>query len=138
MAKVVSLHGTSGPISDIRIVDRKDINRNWTWIAVDRFGIQYREIEYRSIANLPKDVEIVRIVANVTGVDPNASPEFGVMVPKGANPIAFSRHANSTKEDVANDHLTVIGYEHDAGRMYVWITERGDALVTDRDIGDYD
>lgn len=127
-----------GDISHVRLVERTDVNRNWTWTALDANGLQYREIEYRSIANLPRGIAIVRMVANVTGMDVAVSPEFGVMLPQGAKPIAYSVHALTGDARHANDVLTVIGYVADDGRSTLLnITERGDALVTDRSLSEF-
>lgn len=126
-----------GDVSRIRLVDRTDVNRNWTWTALAKNGLQYREIEYRSIANLPRGVEIVRMILNVTGMDVAESPEFGVMLPPGATPLAFSVHALAGDGDYPNDVLTVIGYiGFDGKKILLHVTERGDALVTDRDLND--
>jgi len=139
VAQIVALHGASGPISDIRIVDRQDINRNWTWVAVGKSGIQYREVEYRSIANLPKDADITRLTLHVTGVPPEKSPEFGLMIPPFAQPLAFSRHERVGADGVQGGILTVIGYRDDEGNtLYLWVTESGDALVTREDLSEYD
>lgn len=125
-----------GEVSDPRIIERRDVNRNWYWVASDAKGIQYREQEFRSIDNLPKGLQVTRVTAAVVGVDPFTSPEFGVMVPEGCRPIAFSRHQRT--EFGGTEPVTCIGYqEQDGTRHLLWITERGDALLTDRDIDDY-
>jgi hypothetical protein len=132
----VSFKLGEGQISDPRIIERRDINRNWYWVAVDDTGIQYREQEYRSISNLPKGLRIVRMTAAVVGVDPFQSPEFGIMLPEGAEPLAFSVHQRT--EFGQGDVLTVIGYiAQDGTRQLLHITERGDALLTDRRLEDY-
>jgi hypothetical protein len=114
------------------------VNRFWTWAVVRDDGLVFDERGFGSYREVP--LEGHRLTRIVLWPAQFATPEQGrqlqLIVPEDAEPFIFGRHRHSTNPEVGSEAITCMGYENAQGKVYVWVNDAGDVIVSTRDLDD--
>lgn len=115
------------------------LNRMYTWTVMREDGLSFDEASFGSLSAVPmKGHRVARITVWRRDTEIAKARQYHLFVPVGAHPFIFGRiRTQLGGQGAVKEAITCMGYESEHGeRVYVWINDQDDVVITHRDLDD--